>query len=425
MTLRSILNYDCLIEDWAVVLANTHFDAISIGASANLGKGNYAYCTFNGQIFPLRVNTGGSSVVSYAEIDWGYDDAEIYGELLVCFGNIPSAITAFFSITDSVPTQLFSLRVSAGGYFQLVDNANGTTYTSTLHRVIANIKHRIEFYWKTNASTGAFTVKIDGHEDAALTQTGLNNGAALPRRYRLGVVEAQANAPERWLSGVLICSKDGAGYSDWFGSTNISLLAIKGTDTNGGNWTVVDSGKADWQVLSQILWDSDNINLIKSSTASQEDRMQLGFLGGVDDGGVTILGMLPVIRHRRTTAGSAAAVDVMIRSGGVDGTSTTIDAGGATWTTKRGALQLTDPNTAAAWTVAGVNAALLKLVHDAGTNECSVNGALVWIAWKQSKGIIMPTPLLGTVTKWAGKKSGLILPGPLTGTFDSKRNRKA
>jgi hypothetical protein len=421
MTLRSILNYDCLVNDWDCPLANSPFDAVSVGAGANLGRGGGS--TYSGQLFLLRAVTGGSSVVAYGEIDWGYDDAEIYGELYVYFENVPSAITAFFSVLDSVPTQLFSLRVAASGYFQLYDNANSTAYTSTTNKVIQNTKHRIEFYWKTDASTGAFTVKIDGHEDPALTQTGLNNGAALPRRYRLGVVEAQANAGARYFSGVLICAKDSVGYSDWFGPTNISLLALNGTDAGGGNWTVVDSGKADWQVLAQT-WDSQDNNLIKSSSANQEDRMKLGFLGGVSDG-VTILGMLSVIRHRRTTAGSAAGVNFMIRSGGVDGTSTTFDAGGTTWTTKRGALQLTDPNTAAAWTVAAVNAALLKIVHDAGTNECSVNGALVWIAWKQSHGIIYPTPLLGTLTKWTGKKYGMILPGPVTASYDNKRNRKA
>lgn len=419
MTLRSILNFDCIFEDGISALANTHFDAISIGAGASMGKFGDAIVGN----FPLRAYTGGSSVVSYGEIDWGYDDAEIYIEFYVYFDTVPTAITAFFSVTDSVPTQLFSLRVNASGYWQVYDNANTTAYTSTTHKVSQYTRHRIEFYWKTNASTGAFTFKVDGFADPDLTQTGLNNGTANPRRYRVGVVEAQANAGVRYFGGVLVCAKDGTGYTDWFGRTIVSTVLLPATDTGGGNWTVVDAGKEDWQVLSQFPWDSSDSNLIKSSTASQEDRIKLAFFGGVSTG-VTILGLLPVVRHRRTVGGSAAAVNVMIRNVATDGTSVSVDAGSTTWTTKRGALQLTDPNTAAAWGVSGLNTALLKLVHDAGTNECSVNAALVFIAWQQTNGLIAPSPSLGTLTKNANSKYGIIVPGPITGSYDSKRSRK-
>lgn len=385
MTIRAIGGAETGLN--SATATASEFDAVSVVAGGTFASDS-GY-TAAGSLYSLKAQTAGTAGVSYGEIDWSSDDQIIYVCVWVKFLAVPSAITAFLSVTDSVPTQLFSLRVNASGFWQLQNDANSTTYTSTTQKPLANVWHRVEVYWKQHASAGEFTVKIDNFADPDLTQTGLNNGTALPRRLRLGVVESQASAPARYLDNWIV-KTDG-----WIGRSFVGVLRTISTDVGGGNWTVVDAGGTiDWQVLDERPWASGTSDMIKSSTANQEDRMGLNPIGITS--GPTVMALMPMIRHRRAVAGSAAAVTIYIRNGSTDGTaSASLDAGGTTFKTFRGAIQETDPNTGAAWTLAGVNTAILKIVHDAGTNEAQINAAFVYAAVQPAGGVIV-SPLMGT-----------------------------
>lgn len=365
MTCRLIGSADSGIA--SATVTDTEYDAVSVVAGGTLT----ANSTYQAGLYSLQAATGGTSGVSYGEIDWGADDAIIYLMTKVMFPAVPSAITAFLAVTDSVPTQLFALRVNASGFWQVNCNANATVYTSTKGKPLANVLHRIEFFF--DITNGQFTLKVDGVADADLTQTGLTLGVAQPRRLRLGVVEAQTNAPTRYIDNWIVNN------SGWIGEGVVKALPMKGTDA--GNWTVVDGGKADWECMNEKPWNSNATDMIKSSTGSQEDRMTVKSLGTTTTG-PTIIGLLPMIRQRRGVAGSAASVTVNLRVAAADGTaSAAMDSGSTTWKTFRGAIQETNPNTGVAWTLAGIASSILRLVKDAGANECDVNAAFVYVAF--------------------------------------------
>lgn len=385
MPLRLIASLETGLISTSVATA-TEFDAVSVVASGtlSLNSSNASGC----ELYGLQAATGATSGVSYGEIDWGVNDAEVYIIAWVKFPTVPSAITAFLSIVDSGGTQLFAARVNASGFWQLNNNANSTVYTSTVNKPVAAVMHRVEIYWKQHASAGAFTVKIDGVADADLTQTGLNNGAAQPRKIRLGVVEAQSNAPTRYIDECMLRT------TAFFGNAHVKTLFPIASNT--ANWTVVGTGPENWQTQIERPWASNTSDLIRSTTANQEEVMKLSPFAGAG-AGVTILGVMPVIRHRRGTAGSAAGVTINIKSGSSNGTSSgTLDAGGTTFKTFRGVIQETDPATGVAWTVAALQAALLRIVHDSGSNSCDVNASFAYVAFVIGDSVIAPEPKKGT-----------------------------
>jgi hypothetical protein len=415
MTLRLLGGMDSGFTN-PTLASQTEFSTISVGASGFIGPVGVLdspYC--------MRAFTGASAVVAYGENDWGVDDDIIYVKIHVLFVAVPTAITAFLAVTDSVPTQLFALRVNASGFWQVENNANATTYTSTVNKPVANRWHLIEFYWKRNATTGEFTFKVDQVADTDLTQTGLNNGTAVPRRIRIGCCEAAASQQDRYFDNWAVNSGSGTYNNTWFGRVVIRPLSLCSSDL--GNWTVVDAGKVNWQCMWERPWADLATDMIKSSTASQEERMGLLPIGSANLG--TVVGVVPVIRMRRAVAGSAAGVTLSIKSGATDGTaSAALDAGGVTFKTFYGAIQETDPATGVLWVAAGLNAMKLKIVKDAGANEADINAAFVYICYAIGlKGVIAGVAIEGTRTVAPQRQGAVVTVGLDTGRGDRRKPR--
>lgn len=376
-------------------LTETEFDAVSVGASGVLQASTTAKSRY-----ALQAATGGSSVVSYGERDWGSDQATAYYELYVMFGAVPSAVTSFFSLYDSTPAAILDLRVNASGVFCLYNYGDTTTYTATnangFCTVVANLWYRIELKLTCHASAGTIDVKINGVLEAGVS--GLTSKNTRPggdaRRYRVGVTVAQANAPNRYIDDVIVR------LSDWVGRGMVARLWPRGNDAQ--NWTVQDSGRYSYQVMSDAPWTNNLSDWIKSSTANQEERYTLSLLAQ-NLNSATILGVIPVIRHRRGVTGSAAAAVINMRSSGTDGATTSCDSGSTSLKTIRGACLDQDPHTAGAWGLSAINAMILRIVHDAGTNEADVNAAFVYVA------LILSTPASAEAgpSKGSSRVSGL------------------
>jgi hypothetical protein len=238
--------------------------------------------------------------------------------------------------------------------------------------VIAAYWHRVELKLYAHGSAGTIDVKIDGLLHPGISGlTGLNTlpGGA-PRHYRLGVTVAQASAGARYFDSIIV-------GTDWIGRGRV--LALRPLGDAIANWSITGT-LASWQAMAVAPWTASTPgNSIYSSTANQEERYDLaGALRATT--GVSVLGVQAVARCTRNTAGSAAGINFGIQSGATAGTLTNLDAGGTTPKTARGTLEVVDPATTAAWTVAGVNALQLRCLHDSGTNRVNVGGLLVYVA---------------------------------------------
>lgn len=368
----------------SATLSANEADASSIGASASCQVATTAqYLRGPFSAYALVASTGASSVVAYHERDWGSDEATIYGEVYVCFNAVPAAITYFLSIYDSTPAVILDIGVNASGNWIVKNAGDATVYTSTGPAVVAGRRYRLELKLVSDAAAGTIDVKFDQTLEPGLSGlTGKNTKPGnLPRRVRLGVTVAQASAGARGFDDWVLRN------DDWCGDALVKTLVMQAMDSGGNNWTITDGGSTDgWQTQDERPWTAaPTTDLIKSSTANQEERIKFAPFAQTATG-VTILGAQPVIRHKRTTAGSAAAVVVDLTSGASHGTTKSLDAGGSTFTTLRGALQTTDPATSSAWTVSGLNGVVLRMVHDAGTNEAQICASLVYVAYLATGG---------------------------------------
>lgn len=370
--------------------SQTEADAVSVGASATFAAETQIVHT-SLSLYSLGVATGASSVVAYFERDWGSNQATICFECYVRFTAVPAAVTYFASIYDSTPAVILDIGVNASGNWIVKNAGNATTYTGTGPVLLAATWYRIELKLYAHGVSGTIDLKVNSVLHPGVSGiSGINTlPGGQPRRYRVGVTVAQASAGARYIDNIQV-------DTDWIGRGYVSVLRPNGSDATA--WTIVDGGKAAWQTQIDVPFPvTDTLDLIKSSTANQEEIFTLKDMAKTDTG-LTILGVQGVTRHARAVAGSAAAVTMYIRSGSTDGTGAVLDAGSGTYTTLRGTLEVLDPATSAAWTLAGVNGAKLKLVHDAGTNECRLISSLVYVGWSTTgAGQIVRAPLLASI----------------------------
>lgn len=373
-------------------ITDSEFDAISVGAGGSISfDGTWILNRAIGSFYCFKAQTGGSSVVAYGERIWGSDQATICYEIYVRFIAVPSAITSFATILDSANNAIIDLRVNASGNWSIYNYGNTTTYTGTGQPVIAGYLYRLQVKLFSDAANGTLDWKTENYLEPGLNGiTGINTKpVGLPRKHRIGVTVAQANAGERQISTIIVST-------DWIGIGLVKWMQIFGNSLQ--NWTGVNlpvSG-ANWSALRDFPMSSGS-GYIKSSTANQEEQLNHnGF--GISTTGLTILGLVPQCNHRRSVAGSAAGIIFCIRSNATDGITNTVDAGGTTLKLFKGSPQLTDPNTGAAWTPAGINTSKFKILHDAGTNECFIYDCGVYVAYTLTEGYLAPAILQGTIT---------------------------
>lgn len=386
MALLDAIGHGSGLVSTSDVLA-TQFDAISVGVNGTL-----TYTSAPSQFCPyyLQASTGGSSVVAYGERVWDADQATFCLVIYVYFAAVPSAVTSFASVLDSANNGICDLRVNASGNWALYNYGDATLYTSTGKIILASQWYRIEVKMFCDNAAGTIDWKTNGKLEPGIngltSKDTLNVGTA--RKYRIGVTVAQANAGARRFGACMAAT-------DWLGRTYIVTLRPASNDAGGDNWTLIDGSSTEgWQALDDVPWASATTDLVHSSTANQEERVKFNKLAQTDTG-VTFLGVIPYVRVNRQVAGSAAGVVLDITSGASHGTTKACDPSGTTFTTFRGALQTTDPATGVAWTLASLNALILRMVHDAGTNRINMNAAMIEIILSCTSAIALDLENLG------------------------------
>ena len=353
----------------------------------------------------ITQRTGGTAGTCYGTRDWGSDEETIVIHFRHWLNSFPASTMAILQILDSANNAIADIRITAAGLPEVYIYANTTAYTGTGVAVPYRMWFNLELKLRVNATEGTVDLKVNEVLVPGVNGiTAINTRAnGLARKYRFGVLTSLANTDWRYWDEQIVAT-------DWLGKVRTIGLPLCGNPVH--NWSVGGSGS--WISLNGIPWpDANDANFIYAGS-DIEERFDLSDLP--TGATLTPLALKPLISARRASGATAVDLITSIYSGSTNGITKahTLPAD-TTIRVYHGAVQNTDPNTGAAWTIAGVNSAQLRLGHDnVGTANGCVQRALVYLVYRiDSFSGIIPAGLVGARSPAA--RTGLVA-SPLIGT---------
>lgn len=196
-----------------------------------------------------------------------------------------------------------------------------------------------------NSAVGAVTVYVNGK--AVLTLTNVNTspytvaGVPTNQANQFGLISAAGNGTEILVGDIYLVQGAGA-----YGDVSNECLFPTGAGT-ATQWT--PSAGANWQCVDEATPNGDT-DYVEDSTPGDRDTYAMGNLSG----GITSIASVQNIVNARKTDSAARVIASVIRSGGTnyDGANMNLSSAYLFYWQDYD----TDPNTAAAWTTANVNA---------------------------------------------------------------------
>lgn len=251
------------------------------------------------------------------------------------------------------------LRAYRGGTATLgVNGAAGTLLGSSSVAVTGATWTLCEIHYvPTTGATGTFEIWINGTQALNVTATQTSSGLANVASFTLGLERNTASAG----NAATYVAYDDLGANDTSGSLNtgrcgdyrIGFFPANGagassgwTPTSGANYTTVD----DTGDLS-----AGTADYVAAASAALVDDYATADLPS----GATSVPVVLALCYASNPDGGVGQVKVGLISGGTTSAGTA-QSPGATYAYVRTQFE-TDPNTSAAWTVAGVNGAKLRI----------------------------------------------------------------
>lgn len=240
-------------------------------------------------------------------------------------------------------TNQFDIRVDGSGLLYATQNGNfiaGSNGTTTL---LNGVWYYIEVKGTINTTTGSVEVMVNGVQDINVTNVNTQTtGNAASNNFRFFPLSSYCEYDD-----VYICDTTGAVNNDFLGDNRVEAIMPTGAGANT-DWTPLTP--PNFSEVNEIPPDGDT-SYVSSNTPGNVDTYAFGNLTGITTG---IKGLQVNILNRKDDAGSREIAPV-VRSGGTDYTGNTF----AVLDNYSTAVQVyeEDPDTSAAWLVAGVNAA--------------------------------------------------------------------
>lgn len=222
----------------------------------------------------------------------------------------------------------------------IAQSAIGVVHTSSWNYMEAKVK--------ADNAAGTVTVKVNGVQVINVagvdTQVSAN---ALIDQVAFGV-QCGETSTGTYIDDIYICDDQGAVNNDLLGDVRIDTLYPDGAG-NSADWT--PSAGANWQCVDEAPPNEDT-DYVEEGTTTDHDTYTC------DDTAVvagTVYGVQQVLTARKDDAGSRG-IKGMIRSGGADYAPGITHALSDSYYPFMSIFEL-DPDTAALWTLAGINAA--------------------------------------------------------------------
>lgn len=303
---------------------------------------------------------GGFSFSSSSSLSkaWASNDATIFGSIrLKQVGGSLSTNYAYVQLLDAAAPQV-TIRWNEDTSITVASGAVGGTVLGTVAAgaFAANTWDSWQFKIVIHNTAGSVEIRRNGSGTNLLTLTNVNTRAGSTNAYANKVVVG-VNVSGHQFDDFLLCSGSGAAPNDWTGDLRGFTEAPSGTAQS--QWA--NTGGAS-SLVSVQTQDGDT-SYIASSTVAQEDLYTFPTLASAGITPLVITGVVPFAIIKRSDSGSRT-VSVRCKSGATDAAALTDAAVPLTYAF-RGTMLATDPNTGAAWTTAGVNAAQVGVKIDA------------------------------------------------------------
>jgi len=205
-----------------------------------------------------------------------------------------------------------------------------------------------DWYWIelkvfVDNAAGTYELRVGGAN--VLSAAGVDTQEGVDTFYN--IVQLGSSATYPWFDDFYVCDGAGAINNDFLGNCHITAIFPDGV---GNTTDFTPSAGANWFCVSEEIVDDDT-NYIEDSTPANKDTYTYDDVGAL----INIKG-LQINTDCRETDASAFSLITVVRSNGADDDDAAQAIGTTDYVTKRRVAEL-DPDTAAAWLAAAINAA--------------------------------------------------------------------
>lgn len=203
--------------------------------------------------------------------------------------------------------------------------------------------HYIELKVVIDSVNGSWELRVDGVESAS--GSGVNTGTPA------SAIDFELDYYDQYLDDIYICDGDGTANNDFIGPAFVEGL-LPTSDGNSSDWTP-SSGTDNYALIDENPSDLDGTDNVSTTTQDAKDTYGYADLTSTPD---LIRGVQVNTDARKLTVANQDLAHVA-RSGTTETTSSSIAVTDETDFATVSDVFEQDPNTSAAWTPAGVNAA--------------------------------------------------------------------
>lgn len=322
------------LEKWSFT-ANSGFMSYAIGAYGRNSTNGVRINGFGARWLVLRRNLSSTP------------DTIIMGCSFEYMDRLPNAYTTIFSALDNGTKQV-SLRVLNNGALQVLRNTTAIATSSPGVFQYPDTQYFIEMKCLIDNAAGTAEVYINGVQ--VINASGLDTqqtANAYVDQVEIGGVQSGYDYDQRY-DDFYVCDDSGGYCNDFLSDSGIYLLMPEGVGAHA-DWTPLVG--ANWQEVDDNPPDDDT-TYNSSATATDRDSFEMEDLPGGIAGTVHAVGI--VINCRKDDAG-VRTIEPAVRSGGADYDGAGVNVAD-TYAFHIMEPWETDPDTAAPWLVASVNA---------------------------------------------------------------------
>jgi len=239
-----------------------------------------------------------------------------------------------------------NVRKEYGGELGVYRGSTQLAITSGLG-LVTNTWYWIEFKTLCNNSTGTYELRVGGA--TKLSESGQNTKAGSNNYHNILRILGAGSGRCRY-DDIYVLDGSGSANNDFLGSRKIIALCPNG-DVAGYTDFTCSSGSAHYALVDENPV-NDDTDYVEDGTSGHKDLWDYPSLTGTGSNvsGIQINSMV------RETDAASMTLNTLIKSGTAEDAGTGEVIASASYKTMR-RISETDPNTGAAWTVSGVNAA--------------------------------------------------------------------